>query len=297
MSDLSLGGIPRGVIGILPATAKTKLRATLERLQSASLRLALREQGLWELQERLKQIVPDLKHQYSSFEVDSYYLQLKVRGQHAFQIALATEAIKTIGESKRSLELVDVGDSAGTHIKYLQELNKDLELRCLSINADESSVKRIQAKGLQALHMRAEEFASHGINADIFLSFEMLEHLPNPIQFLKSLSYRTACQALVITVPYVAQSRVALHHIRGGRREHHKSENIHIFEFCPSDWRALFIHSGWSVYKERLYLQYPRYSPLRTMKPLWKTLDYEGFWGAILQRDHTWSDSCGAGIE
>jgi len=41
-------------------------------------------------------------------------------------------------------------------------------------------------KGLQAVHARVEDLAAHGFNADIFISFEMLEHLPTPIQFLKN---------------------------------------------------------------------------------------------------------------
>src|SRR6266571_9088580 len=118
MSDLSLGRIQRGVIGFLPATAKKRLRGVVERLQIASLCAALREQGLCELQERLRQIVPDIRNQYSSFEVDSDFLQLKVRGQHAFQVALAVEAINSIGDLKRSVTLVDIGDSAGTHSLY-----------------------------------------------------------------------------------------------------------------------------------------------------------------------------------
>src|SRR2546425_352569 len=295
MSDMTLGIIQRGAKGILPSAAKKSLRAGIERLQSASLRLALREQGLWELQERLGRIVPDLKHQYSSFEVDSDFLRLKVRGQHAFQIALATEAIRTIGESKSPLVLVDIGDSAGTHVRYLQELNKHRGLRCVSVNVDEQAVRKVREVGLSAILAPAEDVARQGLSADIFVSFEMLEHLPSPIHSLQSLSEKTTCKAFVVTVPYVAQSRVGLHHIRQNRPDRCTPENTHIFELCPADWRLLFLHAGWSVKKEMLYLQYPRFHALRVMRTLWKRLDFEGFWGAILQRDHTWSAHYGEG--
>ena len=81
---------------VLPSAAKTRLKSVLDRLHWNSLRLAMREQGLWELQERLAEIVPDLRHQYSSVEVDSAYLLLKVRGMHAFQVALTNAAIASV---------------------------------------------------------------------------------------------------------------------------------------------------------------------------------------------------------
>jgi 2-polyprenyl-3-methyl-5-hydroxy-6-metoxy-1,4-benzoquinol methylase len=151
-------------------------------------------------------------------------------------------------------------------------------------------VRKVRDKGLEAILARAEDVALQGLNADIFVSFEMLEHLPNPIQFLKALSEKTTCKAFVVTVPYVAQSRVGLHHIRQGRSDQCTPENTHIFELCPADWRLLFSHAGWSVKKEMRYLQYPRFHALRVTKTLWERLDFEGFWGAILQRDHAWNE-------
>jgi 2-polyprenyl-3-methyl-5-hydroxy-6-metoxy-1,4-benzoquinol methylase len=216
---------------------------------------------------------------------------LRVRGLHAFQIDLTNEAIRSICRTEESpLQVVDIGDSAGTHIQYLQELNRGKGFSYASVNVDTEAVRRIREKGLQAVHARAEEVADNGFNADVFVAFEVLEHLPNPIQFLKSLSYRTSCQALVLTVPYVRQSRVGLHHLRNGLSRPCNPENTHIFELCPDDWQLLFLHAGWSVRLERLYLQYPRHNLFRFMGVVWKALDFEGFWGAILTRDHTWSD-------
>ena len=44
---------------------------------------------------------------------------------------------------------------------------------------------------------------------DVLTSFEMLEHLQDPIGFLKSMS-SVDCDKFVITVPYVSKSRVNL---------------------------------------------------------------------------------------
>jgi SAM-dependent methyltransferase len=272
-----------------PAALK-RVQRWEERLASSSIRAALREQGLTQLVGTLPRIVPDITQQYTSFRVESEYDRLKVRGMHAFQVSLAGRAIERVQHDTTPISVVDIGDSAGTHLEYLREIYRHLPLKVLGINLDEQAVKRIRERALPAMQVRAEDLVSHGITADIFLLFETLEHLMSPIQFLRDLSRRTACRALVVTVPYLARSRVGLHHIRARRQEACGPETVHIFELSPGDWSLLFRHAGWSIVEDRLYLQYPRRGPLRALKPYWRWRDFEGFWGAVLERDHTWTD-------
>ena len=68
------------------------------------------------------------------------------------------------------MTIVDIGDSAGTHLLYLNELFG--EIRSLSVNLDVNAVKKIKQKGLDAIHARAEELEKFNINADLFLSFQ-----------------------------------------------------------------------------------------------------------------------------
>ena len=69
------------------------------------------------------------------------------------------------------------------------------------------------------------------MNPDLFMSFQMLEHLNSPIEFLKSLSKNSKCNYFLITVPFLAKSRVGLEHIRGKLSENVRAENIHVFEY------------------------------------------------------------------
>jgi len=155
---------------------------------------------------------------------------------------------------------------------------------------DGEAVKRIREKELEAICARAEDLASLSIEADVFLSFEMLEHLMNPCGFLRSLSEKTNCTAFVVTVPYLAQSRVGLYHVRYDQRRSVNPENTHIFELSPEDWRLIFRHSGWAIQAERTYLQYAERSIFRPLwKRYWRDCDFEGFYGAILKPDKSWS--------
>ncbi len=277
------------LVNAMPNSLKHWVSRRLNWIRIWSIKAAVREQRLSPLYKQLSAIVPDITHQYSSFELDTEYLKLNVRAVHSFQVALVTEALRHIESG--DMTIVDIGDSAGTHLQYLSELHKDLDIRCLSINIDEEAVTRVQQKGMEAICARAEDMASHSIDADIFLSFEMLEHLMNPSEFLKSLSVGTKCKAFVITVPYLSHSRVGLHHIRGGQKRHVSAENTHIFELSPDDWNLIFKHSGWAVISDRIYYQYPRMFLFRCiLKKLWKRTDFEGFYGAILRPDQSWSD-------
>lgn len=266
------------------------LRNMQERISTNSIRAAVREQKLLPIYRQLTRLVPDITHQYTTFELDSEYLKTKVRAQHSFQIALVSEALQLINKPRRdTITIVDIGDSSGTHLQYIKGLHQDHNIHALSIDIDSESVKRIKEKGLQAICARAEDLPSLSIEADIFLSFQMLEHLINPTGFLRSLS-ETNCQTFVVTVPYLARSRVALYHIRKNRKQKLSSDEVHIFELSPEDWRLLFQHSGWAILADRIYLQYPRRSPFRfLLRSYWKWHDFEGFYGAILKPDKSWS--------
>lgn len=255
-------------------------------MMTLSLKKAIREQGLLELKNRLEELVPDIRNQYSMFEVNTPYLMNKVRNLHAFQISLFNSVAKDLG----ILSIVDIGDSAGTHLQYISGLySKNKKIRGLSINIDELAVERIRGKGLEAINARAEDLDKYNIHPDVFLCFEVLEHLMDPCRFLYGLSSRTKTPFLIVTVPYLKKSRVGLRQIRDKRPEPRCAENTHIFELSPEDWKLLIKHSGWKIVKEQIYLQYPTKSIFRLTKYFWKKFDFEGFYGAILARDDSWS--------
>ncbi len=269
---------------VLPVGAQRGLQKGREHLLKASLEAAIAEQGLLELANELREILPDIRKQYSSFEVDTPFLETKLRGQHAFQLALAGPEIA----SRPKAVVVDIGDSSGMHTAALKALYPG-ERRWLSVNLDKEAVARVRARGFEALEARAEELGKHGIDADVFLSFETVEHLPDPINFLHALAAKTRCQRLVLTVPYVRQSRVGLHHLRANLKKPVTAETVHLFELSPADWKLVFRHAGWKLERERTYLQYPRHHPLAATRPIWRSWDFEGFYGAVLSRDDAWS--------
>lgn len=263
-------------------------RAVYQNLSALSLDKAAAEQGLADLRKKLRQILPDIRDQYSLAIDEAEYLRFwerKLRGLHAFQVRAVLDALEHVPGER--LVLADIGDSSGNHAAYVKALTPRVE-RVVSVNLDPIAVDKVTAKGGDALLARAEEMDLEGVAPDMFMSFEMVEHLTDPIRFLHRLAERGKSPWLLMTVPYVRKSRF------GGREldtpldllpQAITAEEMHLFELCPRDWLRLARFSGFAPIFTRVYRQYPLKHPLAATMPLWATLDFEGFFAVFLKRD------------
>lgn len=256
-----------------------------------SLRMAP-SRNLSALTGRLREIVPDISKQYSVAPKDfDTFHELKTRTQQAFQCSLLLKAIEQLS-AKRKLTVVDIGDSSGTHMLYLKELSKGrFDIDTISVNLDPMAIEKIRKRGLKAILCRAEELDLGEQGVDLFTSFQMVEHLHNPALFLYRLSKKSECNRIILTVPYLRSSRVGLYSLRNKPSKNFSAEEEHIFELSPKDWTSLFLHSGWKVICSEVYYQYPRNLLILSsaLSWFWRQNDFEGFWGAILEKDTSFS--------
>ena len=119
----------------------------------------------------------------------------------------------------------------------------------------------------------------------------MVEHLHNPALFFHKLALADNGKYMVVTVPYVKNSRVSCTYINDGCRDKVNAEGVHIFELSPKDMWRLTRHSGWRVIDSEIYYQYPTssfFSPFYSW--VWRRSDYEGFLGLFLERDMSQAD-------
>lgn len=279
------------------AVAKTCLRAcgldaraVYQNLSAASVRAAVAEQGLSGLVARLRDLVPDLRSQYTgAFDEAEYarYWEIKMRGLHAWQTTCALKALESF--DRDGLVLADIGDSSGHHGRFIKGLAPAGKVaRVISVNLDPVAVEKVRARGGEAVLCRAEALDTQQIRPDLFVSFETIEHLTDPVRFLHALAAEGSAEHLLMTVPYRRTSRF------GGERLREPeatlpatltAEDVHVYEFSADDWLLLAKFAGWRPLFTDVYLQYPRRSPLRITAPLWRRLDYEGFFAAFLTRD------------
>ena len=269
-------------------------RQVYRRLSIWSLIKAAKEQELLTTLEQLRLVVPDISNQESR-EAPGFndYSEIKRRLLHAYQVRTMARLLDAL--DAHHVRVVDIGDSAGTHCLYFKQVFKDThEVSTLSVNLDSRAIDKIKARGLPALLKRAEEIKPDdlGGEVDVFTSFEMIEHLHNPAVFLRKLANSSTGRQLFITVPFLRKSRVGMHHIRNEVTNDVFAEDVHVFELSPSDWTLLFLHGGWRVVDQRTCYQYPRRLPIvsQVLKAYWRMFDFEGFWGAVLERDDSWSN-------
>ena len=257
-----------------------------------SIRMGLSQCGFKDMTRKLREVQSDISKQESK-DIAGYnaYYELKARALHAFQCTLMLRALEKV--SKNNLIVLDVGDSAGTHLGYLKRLTRGrFDISGVSVNLDLRAVNKIREKGMEAVLCSAEHLDLMGRPLDLCVSFQTVEHLHNPALFFYSLAKKSACDKLVVTVPYLAKSRVGLQHVRRRIADGIHAEEEHIFELSPQDWELLMLHAGWKAVYSQVYYQYPRNVPVLSgaLRSFWKKFDFEGFWGVILEKDTTYSD-------
>jgi hypothetical protein len=266
-------------------------RRLYQSLSVDSLKAALRAQGLTPLMEELRAIVPDLSEQYTDgpegSEFDAYW-EIKIRGLHAFQVSAALEALNHLPGDDHVV--VDIGDSSGTHAAYIKGLAQPGKIsRVISVNMDPVAVEKVTRRGGDALRCRAEELElPDGIKPSLFLSFETLEHLTDPLRFLHRLAQQGDAENLLFTVPLQRRSRFGGHHLRtpDASDAPFTPESLHIYEFSPADWALLARFAGFRPLFTRFYRQCPTWPhPLAATQPLWRHLDFEGFIAIFAERD------------
>jgi hypothetical protein len=129
------------------------------------------------------------------------------------------------------------------------------------------------------------------VKTDLLISFQMLEHLTDPVRFLHEISVNDICDRFIFSVPYVETSRVGLQHIKHNIDQViHTSETVHIFELSTEDWKLISQFSGWEIVSEMKYLQYPKGLYGIFLKYLWRKYDFEGFYILELRKNKKWSD-------
>lgn len=268
------------------------IKILIENFNQVSLRLSLLENRLSGLAATLRELVPDISHQEETEEeAFTAYSELKRRILQAFQCSLMLKVLESF--SSRKLTVADIGDSAGTHLFYLKELAKErFDVEGIGVNLDPRAIKKIKSRGFKAILCRAEDLDLRDTQVDLFTSFEMVEHLHNPALFFRRLAKKSQCKTLIITVPYFKKSRVGLYHVRVPATKPIYAGDEHIFELSPQDWSLLMLHSGWRVRYSKIYYQYPKRIPIisNILSWYWKRFDFEGFWGAILEKDTSISD-------
>lgn len=248
-----------------------------------------RMRQMWDLS---KTVLQNLTDHYATLQIDT-------EGQGRLRLLLCAQAVfmRKVVESlsKKGNTVngwVDVGDSDGAaRLLFLKSSPQMGGFRTLGVNLEPEAVALIRSKGLEAQCLNAMDLHKTGVTFDLVSIFETLEHMPNPLGFLESIQ-PVVGRRLIVSVPLIVSSRVALGYLspKWSVPNQPTYSNNHFFELCPSDWKKLFSHAGWTIEDEWKVCQFPRSGPLNwLMTYAWRKMSFEGYWFVSLKKDDTFT--------
>lgn len=141
---------------------------------------------------------------------------------------------RCLGTEIKTATFADVGDSNGIFLRALGKAG-------VAVNITPAPLRQIAARGVCGVQSDAMHLAFRDSACDYILSFETLEHLPDPFAALNEL-YRVCRKGVFISVPNVNSTTVYPRYDDQGPEELH-----HIFELSRAHWDALFSHTGFKV--------------------------------------------------
>src|SRR6266851_928949 len=230
-------------------------------------------------------------NEHFSNPVDDREAEARIRFLVAAECAFMEKEVASVLAKREKCSVADIGDSDGSVRVVIEDLFGKTRVETVGINLQPGLVERMNQKGLKAICADAIEVGNQGGRYNIVSLFETMEHLPDPIGFLQKIS-SVVEDRLVVSVPYVRRSRVALYYTGNGWPEGQPVtiETVHIFEFSPEHWRKIFIHSGWRVEREAIFKQFPASGPLNWILTwYWHYTSFEGFYLVSLVKDTTQS--------
>ncbi len=232
---------------------------------------------------------PDFSQHFSIPTVDAE-AEARIRMLISVETAFVKDSLDVILKvNNKPVTYADIGDSDGSVRYLLTKLYDNGDIDSVGINLQQQAVDKIKKLGLNAICINAMDLPKQGKTFDVVSLFETLEHLPDPIGFLKSIS-SIVNKELIISVPYLRKSRIGLQYLndRWPTSEKATIENQHIFELSPYDWKKIMLHCGWKVKRERIIKAYPRFTYHRLLlEPYWRHMSFDGFWFVSLEKDST----------
>ena len=264
------------------------------RVAAASIDAAVKAQGLAALRADLRRVVPDISQQYTYTIDDENYHRIgerKMRSLHAFQIKCVLDALPGLGPGAT---IVDIGDSSGAHGMYVKAVAPEGAVnRYISVNLDPVAVDKVNKGGGEAILCRAEELNHQSVHADLFVSFETIEHLLDPVRFLHDLATKGAADQILFSVPYRRSSQFGGYHLRlpdSNLPQRVTPEELHVMELSPEDWTIACRLAGFRAMSVQIYRQYPKWHPIWFMAPIWRRLDFEGYVCIRAKKDLEFAD-------
>lgn len=150
---------------------------------------------------------------------------------------------KDFTDGKSFNNVVDIGANSDLVLKHIDAKHK------IGVNVQDDIIDRLNQQGIEARRSVGKDIPLEDNEVDLTICFETLEHVPDPISFLRELERITCVNGKVLlSIPWVASTNILSRH-HGGRFKDREEADNHVFELSPLDFQKILSYTSFKVFK------------------------------------------------
>ena len=151
---------------------------------------------------------------------------------------------------KKTNQVIEFGSSYGETLEDIGIRKKIKNLIGFDLQAPQSKKIRFYKENLN--HINLKKYSNHLNNGDLFLFLDTLEHLLNPIGFIKNLSsFQKKGSYLVISCPNFKSIRMLIAYVKGQlpKEKYGYFDETHLHWFTEIQLRSILMDNGYKIKK------------------------------------------------
>ena len=127
----------------------------------------------------------------------------------------------------------------------------------IGVNVLQACIDQLEAKGVDGRLSNGHGIPANDGEADLTICFETLEHVPDPIGFLRELARVTSDNGrILLSIPNVPKTVVRGYHHGVETPVDQPESEYHIFEFDRNDFRKVVTHAGLEIQDEQVLVNF-----------------------------------------
>lgn len=151
---------------------------------------------------------------------------------------------------KKTNQVIEFGSSYGETLEDIGIKKKIKNLIGFDLQAPQSKKIRFYKENLN--HINLKKYSNHLNNGDLFLFLDTLEHLLNPIGFIKNLSsFQKKGSYLVVSCPNFKSIRMLIAYVKGQlpKEKYGYFDETHLHWFTEIQLKSILMDNGYKIKK------------------------------------------------
>lgn len=191
-----------------------------------------------------------------------HYGWMRIEDEFAYAIVCiqATNLTRFVKETTFGQTMERVIEIGATSDLFLRQVTAKKKV---GINVLPECIDQLRSQGIEGRLSSGNAIPAEEGEADLTLCLQTLEHVPDPIGFLRAIARITSDTGrIIMSIPWVPETNIHARYY-GQPKPNQPESEYHIFEFCPRDFAGIAGHASLRIIEERKLPNYEfAYDPL-----------------------------------